>query len=98
VLPPGTTTEVRRRAQDEMRKLLDEAYPGAEVNVVVSGDAATVLLREARNAEVIVAGGTEAGMLEELLAYTVPLELAERSPIPVITACEIPADPKRWIN
>jgi hypothetical protein len=37
-------------------------------------------------------------MIEELLAYTVPLELGERASIPVITACEIPADPKRWMN
>jgi APA family basic amino acid/polyamine antiporter len=98
VLPPGTTAEARRGAQGEMRKVLDEACPGAEVNVVLSGDPASVLLRAARNADVIVTGGTEAGVIEELLAYTVPLELAERSAVPVITACEIPANPKRWIN
>jgi amino acid transporter/nucleotide-binding universal stress UspA family protein len=98
VLPPGASREQRRRAQDEMRKLLDAACPGAEANVIVSGDPASALLREARRAEIIVAGGTEAGVLEELLAYTVPLELAERTTIPVITACEIPADPKRWIK
>jgi amino acid transporter/nucleotide-binding universal stress UspA family protein len=98
VLRLGATREERDRALTEMRELLDSSCPGAEARVLVSDDPATALLRAARRADVIVAGGTEAGALEELLAYTVPLELAERSPIPVITACEIPADPKRWIN
>jgi nucleotide-binding universal stress UspA family protein len=98
VLGPEATTDEREKAVAEMRKLLDEACPGAEARATVAGDTATALLRDARGADVIVAGGTEAGMLEELLAYTVPLELGERASIPVITACEIPADPKRWMN
>ena len=98
VLGPDVATEERGKARAEMRKLLDETCPGAEARIVIAGDSATGLLREARGADVMVAGGTEAGMLEELLAYTVPLELGERASIPVITACEIPADPKRWIN
>jgi len=98
VLRLGATREERELAQREMHKLLDETCPGADCRVLVSDDPTTALLREARRADVFVAGGTEAGVIEELLAYTVPLELAERSPIPVITACEIPADPKRWIN
>jgi amino acid transporter/nucleotide-binding universal stress UspA family protein len=98
ILPPGTAPEARQGAQVQMRKLLDEACPGAEAEVVISGDPASVLLREARRADVMVTGGADAGVIEELLAYTVPLELAERSPIPVVTACEIPANPKRWIN
>jgi hypothetical protein len=81
-----------------MTKVLDESCPAAEARIVVAGDTVTALLREARGADVIVAGGTEAGMLEELLAYTVPLELSERASVPLITACEIPADPKRWMN
>jgi amino acid transporter len=98
VLSPASTADERTQAQVAMRKLLDELCPGAEAKVVISGDPATVLLRLARDSEIVVTGGTEAGVIEELLAYTVPLELAERSPIPVITACDIPADPKRWIH
>ncbi len=98
VLGPEVAADERTKATAEMRKLLDEVCPGAESRIVIAGDTATALLREARGADVIVTGGTEAGMIEELLAYTVPLELGERASIPVITACEIPADPKRWMN
>ncbi len=58
----------------------------------------TGLLRAARDADLIVAGGTEAGMLEHLLGYGVPLELAERAPMPVLITYEMPADPKRWMT
>ena len=95
---PKFAADERNRAAAGMRKLLDELCSGAESRVVIAGDTATALLREARGSDVIVAGGTEAGMLEELLSYTVPLELGERASVPVITACEIPADPKRWMN
>jgi basic amino acid/polyamine antiporter, APA family len=98
VLGPEVTAEELGRARTDMTKVLDESCPAAEARIVVAGDTVTALLREARGADVIVAGGTEAGMLEELMAYTVPLELGERASVPVITACEIPADPKRWMN
>ncbi len=75
-----------------------EFIPIAELRISRAGDIVTGLLREARGSDLIVVGGTEAGLIEYLLGYAVPFELAERAPMPVITVYEMPADPKRWMN
>ncbi len=46
------------------------------------------------DADLIVIGGTEAGVIEQLLAYAPPLELADRTSIPVITVYEMAAEPR----
>jgi nucleotide-binding universal stress UspA family protein len=53
---------------------------------------------EVRKADLIVMGGSEAGVLEHLLSYSVPLELADRTRKPVIFMYEMAAEPKRWLK
>ena len=36
-------------------------------------------------------------MLEQLLGYSPPLKLAERTTAPVLTVFEMPANPRRWM-
>ena len=48
-------------------------------------------------ADLIVLGGTEAGLLEHLLGYALPLELADRTAKPVAIVYEMPAEPTRWL-
>jgi hypothetical protein len=98
VLSPEATKADRDNAGAELTKLLAEPCPQAQIRIVHSGDVVTGLLREARGADLIVAGGTEAGMIEHLLGFAVPLELGERAPIPVVTVYEMPAEPKRWMT
>ena len=43
-------------------------------------------------------GGSEAGVLEQLMGYSVPLELADRTGKPVIFLYEMEAEPKRWLT
>jgi amino acid transporter/nucleotide-binding universal stress UspA family protein len=97
VLPWTATPEEMQRATEEMNKELGADHPNDERKVVRSGDIVTGLLREAKHADLIVIGGTEAGVIEQLLAYAPPLELAERTSIPVITVYEMAAEPKRWM-
>ena len=97
VLPWTATAEESQRAGEEMNEELGERFPQGEQKVVRSGDIVTGLLRESRRASLIVIGGTEAGVIEELLAYAPPLELAERTKIPVITVYEMAVEPKRWM-
>jgi nucleotide-binding universal stress UspA family protein len=97
VLPWMTAAEESQRAIEEMCKELGDRYPGGEQKVVRSGDIVTGLLREARRADLIVIGGTEAGVIEQLLAYAPPLELADRTSTPVLTVYEMAADPGRWM-
>ncbi len=97
VLPWTATTEESQRAAEEMTKELGPQHPLGERKVVRSGDIVTGLLRESKRADLIVIGGTEAGVIEQLLAYAPPLELADRTTIPVITVYEMTANPKRWI-
>lgn len=97
VLPWTATTEESQQALEEMTKELGAQNLLGERKVVRSGDIVTGLLRESRHADLIVIGGTEAGVIEQLLAYAPPLELADRTSIPVITVYEMSADPKRWM-
>ena len=97
ILPWTATTEESEKVEQEMNTELGaQNLPGERV-VTRSGDIVTGLLREASNADLIVIGGTEAGVIEQLLAYAPPLELADRTSIPVITVYEMSVDPKRWM-
>jgi L-asparagine transporter-like permease len=97
VMPWSATTDELNRATAEMNTDLGGRYPHGEQKVVRSGDIVTGLLRESRHMDLIVMGGTEAGVLEQLLAYAPPLELADRTSTPVITVYEMAAEPKRWM-
>ena len=98
VMPWTTPAEQVQRAAEEMRKELGDRFPQGQQKVVRSGDIVTGLLRESKHADLIIMGGTEAGVIEQLLAYAPPLELAERTSIPVIVVYEMAAEPKRWIT
>ncbi|MCU0783950.1 MAG: amino acid permease [Verrucomicrobia bacterium] len=98
VMPWTATAEELQRAGEEMHKDLAERYPQAERKVVQCGDIITGLLRQSRNADLIVIGGTEAGVIEQLLGYAPPLELADRTSTSMITVYEMPAEPKRWMT
>ncbi len=97
VLPWTASAEESQRADEQMQEDLSERFPRREQKVVRSGDIVGGLLRESRRADLIVIGGTEAGVIEELLASAPPLELAERTTIPVVTVYEMAAEPKRWM-
>jgi amino acid transporter/nucleotide-binding universal stress UspA family protein len=66
--------------------------------VVRAEDIVTELAIRARDADVVVIGGTEAGMLEQVLGYAPPLELTERTDTPVVTVYEMAAEPTRWMR
>ena len=97
VLPWTAASEEAQRVAEEMGKELGSRYPQGEQRVVRSSDIVTGLLRQSKNADLIVIGGTEAGVIEQLLAYAPPLELADRTSISVITVYEMAAEPKRWM-
>jgi amino acid transporter len=97
VMPWSAPAEDLRRAGEEMNEELGDRFPQREQKVVQCGDIVTGLLRQSRNADLILIGGTEAGVIEQLLAYAPPLELADRTSIPVITVYEMAAEPKRWM-
>jgi len=98
VMPWSASKEELERAGEEMNKELDGRFPQREQRVVRSGDVVTGLLRESRQTDLILIGGTEAGVIEQLLAYAPPLELADRTAIPVITVYEMAAEPRRWMT
>jgi amino acid transporter/nucleotide-binding universal stress UspA family protein len=97
VLPWSAPPEAQQRATQEMNEDLGDRCSGGERKIVRAGDIVTGLLREAKHADLIVIGGTEAGVIEQLLAYAPPLELAERTSIPLVTVYEMATNPKRWI-
>jgi nucleotide-binding universal stress UspA family protein len=97
VLPRTATKFELKRAQEEIDRSLGERLPQSERQIIQASDIVTALLRESRDADVIITGGTDAGMLEQLLGYAPPLELAERTSVPVVTVYEMPAEPRRWM-
>ncbi len=96
-MPRTATPAEVQHAQEAMAQSLGKRLPHGELKVVQAGDIVTALLRESRDADLIITGGTEAGMLEQLLGYAPPLELAERTAAPVLTVFEMPAEPRRWM-
>ena len=97
VLPRAATDASVREAREAMTQSLGARLPQGELKVVQAGDIVTALLRESRDTDLIITGGIEAGMLEQLLGYALPLELAERTTVPVVSVFEMPAEPRRWM-
>lgn len=98
VLPVAATPEEQRSARETMARELGGRCPADDQCVVQAGDIVSGLLGQSDGADVIVIGGTEAGMLEQLLGYAPPLELADRTNRPVLTVYEMAAEPARWMK
>ncbi|HVU23374.1 MAG TPA: amino acid permease [Opitutus sp.] len=97
VLPPGATPEEISRARAAMAGELGSLCPAGEQRVVPAWDVVTGVLRQSGDADLFVIGGTEAGLIEQLLGYAPPLELAERTSRPIVTIYEMAPEPKRWL-
>lgn len=98
VLPVAATEEQESAATEEMKQSLAGQLPGGEQAVVRANDILSGVLRESREADLIVVGGSEAGFLEQLFSFALPLELADRTRRAVVTVYEMASDPKRWIR
>jgi len=98
IVPQGATAEQLQTARETMAAEVGERCQQAEQLVVQAGDIVTGLLRHSGDADVFVVGGTDSGMLEQLMGYALPLELADRTSRPLITVYEMSAEPKRWIS
>ncbi len=98
VLPPSATAEKLERTRQNMAQELGERCRPSDQQVAQANDIVTGLLRHAGDADVFVVGGTDAGLLEQLLGFSPPQELSDRTSRPVITVYEMAANPKRWIS
>jgi len=98
VLARAAPAEEHTRAVEELHDALGDRFKDSELKVVRAGDPITGLLSEMRGVDLVVLGGTDAGLIEQVLGYAIPLELADRTAIPVITVYEMPAEPKRWLK
>jgi len=98
VLAREAGTEERERAANELHEALSDRFADSELKVVRASDPVAGLLGEVRSADLIVLGGTDAGLIEQVLGYAIPLELADRTATPVITIYEMPAEPRRWLK
>ncbi|HUA69169.1 MAG TPA: amino acid permease [Candidatus Saccharimonadales bacterium] len=97
VLPRTAATADLYQAKADLNKALGSRYTQGELKVIRASDIVTGLLRESNDMDMIVIGGTEAGMIEQLLGYALPLELADRTMKAVVTVYEMPAEPRRWL-
>jgi len=97
VLPRSATMAELYQAEADLNKAIGSRYAQGELKVIRAGDIVTGLLRESKDVDIIVIGGTEAGMIEQLLGYALPLELADRTAKVVVTVYEMPAEPERWL-
>jgi amino acid transporter/nucleotide-binding universal stress UspA family protein len=97
VVAPEATEAEMEHARIAVSEVVGRVHPPEEVRIVRSARVVPGVLREARGADLIVLGGTEAGLLEHFLGYALPLELADRTRKPVVIVYEMPAEPKRWL-
>ncbi len=91
-------SEERRRVLAALEQAVHGKAPGAQCTVYPGSDVVTAILRMARRASAIVLGGSEAGLAERIFGFAVPLEISERSAIPVLTVYEMPVNPSRWLS
>jgi nucleotide-binding universal stress UspA family protein len=98
VLPVRATVAQEAQARHRMAEALAGHQSPGELEIVRAGEVVRGIRREAQSADLIVIGGTEAGMLEQLLGYAPPLELAEQTSKPVITVYEMATAPRRWLR
>jgi amino acid transporter/nucleotide-binding universal stress UspA family protein len=97
VVPPEASTEQIEHARGEVSAAFARVRPPDDVRIVRSSRIVPGVLRESKGADLIVLGGSEAGLLEHLLGYALPLELADRTARPVAIVYEMPAEPTRWL-
>jgi amino acid transporter/nucleotide-binding universal stress UspA family protein len=97
VVPPEVDPERVEEARREVSEAVTRVHPPEDIQIVRSSQIVSGVLREATRADLIVLGGTEAGLLEHLLGYALPLELADRTAKPVAIVYEMPAEPTRWL-
>ena len=98
VLPTRATVAQKEEARRQLAAAVDGRGLRAEPQIVRAGAVLRGIQHESRDADVIVVGGTEAGLVEQLLGCALPLELAERARQPVVTVYEMAADPTRWLH
>jgi amino acid transporter/nucleotide-binding universal stress UspA family protein len=96
VVGPLAADEELQRGREELVSLLGESAGEADLRVTRAPDVVSGVLREGRGADVIVVGGTEAGVLEHLLGFATPLEIADGTRKPVVIVYEMPIEPKHW--
>jgi amino acid transporter/nucleotide-binding universal stress UspA family protein len=97
IVPLEATEAQAEEARRKVTEAVDRVHAPEDVRIVRSSQIILGVLREAREADLIVLGGTEAGLLEHVLGYALPLELADRTAKPVAIVYEMPAEPTRWI-
>ncbi len=93
VLPLGSDGMAMARAETEVEAALATHRDEAEIRTIRSEDITTGLLDQARSADIVLMGGADASVLEQLFAWPVPLELAEHSDRPVLMVYEMAAEP-----
>jgi amino acid transporter/nucleotide-binding universal stress UspA family protein len=98
VLSRAASVEEHERALKGLNEALGGRFEQGELKVVRANDPVAGLLGEMRGVDLIILGGTDAGLIEQVLGYAIPLELADRTANPVITVYEMPAEPKRWLK
>jgi amino acid transporter/nucleotide-binding universal stress UspA family protein len=94
VVPTDTPALEMATMEHEMMLALADRGAESDVEVMRAGDVALALVRQSREADLVIMGGSEAGLLEQLFAYPLPLELAERAAVPVIMAFDVKAEAK----
>jgi basic amino acid/polyamine antiporter, APA family len=97
VAPPEASEAEVEATRVAIRAAVGTLDAGIEIRVPRSAVVPDAVLREAEGADVIVLGGTEAGLVEHLLGFALPLELADQTCTPVAIVYEMPAEPKRWL-
>jgi amino acid transporter/nucleotide-binding universal stress UspA family protein len=98
VLPYAAPEAQAEEARRQLAALGGMRGLPTDLQVVRAGDVLRGIRREAGDADLIVVGGTEAGLAEQLLGYALPLELAQQARQAVVTVYEMAADPKRWLR
>ncbi len=84
VVSPAISPASRQEAEANLRDFFQaEPYP-ADIEVVRSAETVAGLVRAARGCQLIVMGGDEADMLEQLVAPPIPYQLADQTQKPMI--------------
>jgi nucleotide-binding universal stress UspA family protein len=96
---PGPATEEQARAlKKAAEKVLEGTGVESRLSMVRADDVAGGLVRHSDAGDLVLTGGWTAGALAQLIAPPVPLELIERSGVPVVVVRSYERERAGWLQ
>ncbi len=98
VVPTLASPDEAQRQREAVEDVVRHAGLDARLSVLRHDDVSEAILRSSGTGDLVVVGGSTAGVLAEALAPSVPLELIERGQVPVLMVRKYESSKIGWLE